>query len=167
MHKDPLERELEFRKSIEQAALARRESHPARRLFRWLTSFVPTLARRTVTVLAIAIPILFVGLFVVIFGIAVKWTDAYACSMAVASRSPTVLREIGEPLEPGFFVWSFSYIREASVTDASFRTALAGPQGSGTLKVHLYSSPLGSSLNIDLEKNGQTYIVHRGPAQCR
>ena len=94
-------------------------------------------------------------------------TDAYACSLAEARRSPVVIAEIGEPVEAGFFAWSSSYSQEGSVTDASFRTALAGPKGKGTLRVRWYNSPVGSSLRMELEKGGRTHTVYGGTIPCR
>jgi outer membrane usher protein FimD/PapC len=109
----------------------------------------------------------FVGLFVYIFGLHIKGTNAYACSLGEARRSPVVITALGEPLEAGFFAWSSNYSQEGSVTDASFRTALEGPKGKGTLRVRWYNSPVGSSLHMELEKDGQTRAVYGGTIPCR
>lgn len=163
MNKDPLERELEFRRSIEESARARREARPGRRVLR---SGLNAVGRRVGLFVALTIIAAVAGFFTVIFGIAVKWTDAYACSMAAAGKSPVVIAELGEPLDAGFFAWSFSYIREGSTTDAYYSTALSGPKGNGTLRVQFYRSPVGSALNMNLEKDGLTQSVHRGPVVC-
>ena len=104
--------------------------------------------------------------FLLFFGLHVKWTRVYACSLEQARRSPTVIAEIGDPVTPGFFAWSFSYIQEGSVTDASYHTALEGPRGNGTLYVRWYTAPVGSSLQMTLNKDGKSYPVYSGPAQC-
>ncbi len=109
----------------------------------------------------------FVGLFVYTFGLYVKGTDAYACSLEVARRSPQVVAEIGEPMEPGLFAWISNYQSGGSVTDASFRTTLEGPRGKGGLKVRWYSSPVGSALRMELEKGGRRRIVYEGTIPCR
>ena len=120
--------------------------------------------RRPIILIAL---LAFVGFFVYIFGFYVKGTDAYACSLEVARRSPEVVAEIGEPMEAGLFAWISNYQSEGSVTDASFRTTLEGPKGKGGLKVRWYSSPVGSALRMELEKGGRRRIVYEGTIPCR
>jgi hypothetical protein len=161
MGRDPLESERDFRRAIEQSALARQRSRgwrPWLRALRFLSG--PGL------LLALAL-VSFVGFFAFIFGQFPKWTDAYACSLEVARRSPAVVAELGEPVEAGLFAWSYGYSREGSVTDTSFHTNLAGPKGEGTLRVQWYSSPVGSSLRMELEKGGRTHLVYGGVIPCR
>ena len=158
MPNDPHARDREFRERIERAARERREARVRRG--RWV--------RRPLLLLAVAVVLLpFVGLFVYIFGLHIKGTDAYACSLAEARRSPLVVAQLGEPIEAGFFAWTRGYSREMSVTDASFSTTLTGPKGSGTLRTRWYSSPIGSSLRLELEKDGQTHVVYSGVIPCR
>ena len=109
----------------------------------------------------------FVGLFVYLFGFHIKGTDAYACALAEARRSPAVVAELGEPVEAGLFAWTSSYSQEGSVTDASFRTTLAGPKGEGTLRVRWYNSPVGSAMRLELDKGGRTRAVYSGTIPCR
>ena len=161
MSKDPLERERDFRSAIEQLVLARRRS---RGLRPWAGALRHLFHPRLLLALAL---ICFVGFFVFIFGLFAKWTDAYACSMKVARSSPAVVAELGEPVEAGLFAWSYGYSREGSVTDTAFRTGLAGPKGEGTLRVQWYSSPVGSSLRMELEKDGRTHLVYGGTIPCR
>ena len=109
----------------------------------------------------------FGGFFVYIFGLYVKGTDAYDCSLDVARHSPTVVAEIGEPVEAGFFAWISNYQQEGSVTDTSFRTTLEGPKGKGSLRVRWYNSPVGSALHMVLEKGGRARVVYEGAIPCR
>lgn len=109
----------------------------------------------------------FAGLFLFIFGYFVKLTDAYACSLGVARRSPAVVEELGEPVEAGFFAWIYGYSQANSVTDTAFRTSLSGPKGGGTLRAKWYRSPVGSSLYIELEKGGRKRVVYSGVIPCR
>jgi|GEM_PF-2484719 len=111
--------------------------------------------------------LLFGGFFLGIFGLSAKLTEAYSCSLSVARRSPVVVAELGEPVEPGFFAWLYGYSQEGSVTDTSFRTSLAGPKGEGTMRVGWYRSPVGSSLWIELEKGGRKQVVYSGTIPCR
>ena len=161
MGREPLERERDFRSAIERSALARRQS---RGLRPWLRALLFLFRPRLLLALAL---MSFVGFFVFIFGLFAKWTDAYACSLEVARRSPAVVAELGEPVEGGFFAWTYGYSQEGSVTDTSFRTALVGPKGEGTLRVHWYSSPVGSSLRMELEKDGRPHLLYGGAIPCR
>jgi hypothetical protein len=168
MNEDPLARERRFRQSIEDRVLSRRQSHPARRLPRrvigWIGGVALLLVNRWTILLAFFL--CFGGFFFVLFGWAIKLTDAYACSVGQAGRNAAVIAELGEPIEPGFFAWSGAYRREASVTDTSFRTELYGPKGRGTLRVYWYTAPVGSSLRMDLEKDGRSQTVYSGPVNC-
>ena len=162
MGKDPLEGERHFRQIIGRSAEARRQARQSRR---WLRTLALPFFNRPGLTLLLVVLVCFGGFFIFIFGVVIKWTDAYACSLAEARRSPAVIAELGEPVEAGFFAWG--HWEKGSVTDASFRTTLAGPKGEGTLRVQLYSSPLGSSLRMELEKDGRTQQVYGGPAPCR
>ena len=169
IHKDPLTREREFRQTIERAAQTRRAARirRARPWLGWLESLAALFFRRLGRSLFVVALLAFGGLFVYIFGLHVKGTEAYACSLAEARRSPSVIAELGEPVEAGFFAWSHSYSQQGSVTDAAFRTELAGPKGEGTLRVRWYSSPVGSSLHMELERDGRAQVVYDGAAPCR
>jgi hypothetical protein len=107
------------------------------------------------------------GFLVFLSGIAIKFTDAYACTLAEARRNPAVIAEIGEPIEAGFFAWSFGYSQRGSVTDTSFSTTLRGPKGDRTLLAQWYSAPVGSSLRMALEKDGIVRQVYAGAIPCR
>lgn len=109
----------------------------------------------------------FFALFIYIFGFHIKGTRAYACSLSEARRNPAVIAELGEPLEAGLFAWTYGYIQEGSVTDTSFRTSLSGPKAKGTLRVRWYSSPVGSSLHMELDAGGRRRVVHNGSPRCR
>jgi hypothetical protein len=118
---------------------------------------------RLLTLLAL---LAFVGFFVYIFGLHIKGTEAYACSLAEARRSPVVVAKLGEPIEANFFAWTSNYLREGSVTDTSFSTVLAGPKGKGTLRVRWYLSPVGSALQMELEYGGRKHPVYSGAIPC-
>lgn len=164
MSKDPTEGERHFRQIIECSAEARRQSRWPRRWLRTLA--LPFLNHPGLTLLIVVL-LCFGGFFALIFGVGIKWTDAYACSLGEARRSPAVVAELGEPVEAGFFAWTYGYSQQGSVTDTSFRTTLAGPKGEGTLRVQWYRSPVGSSLRMELEKDGVTHSVYGGAIPCR
>src|SRR5688572_16278563 len=126
MDNDPLAREQEFRRQIEHAAQAKRTAR-LRRSRPWMGVAEPIagflLNRLWLPVLLLVI-LIFGGFFFVLFGFAIKWTEAYACSIAEARRSPAVIAQLGEPINAGFFAWSFGYSQELSVTDTSYSTEL-------------------------------------------
>src|SRR5687767_12515850 len=105
MHNDPLAREQEFRRQIEQAALDKRAAR-LRRARPWMRFVKPIanflLVRLWLPVFLLVL-LVFGGFFFVLFGFAIKWTDAYACSIAEARRSPAVISHLGEPINTGFF----------------------------------------------------------------
>lgn len=169
MHNDPLAREQEFRRKIEQAAQTKRAAR-LRRARPWLGIAEPIagfLLNRLWLPVSLLVLLVFGGFFFVLFGFAIKWTEAYACSIAEARRSPSVIAQLGEPVDPGFFAWSFGYSQQLSVTDTSFSTALTGPKGQGTLRVRWYNSPVGSSLQMVLDKDGSQHSVYSGSIPCR
>ena len=169
MHKDPLAREREFRERIEQAAREQRAARlrRSRPWLAWLKALGALFFKLPWLLLLPLFLAPFAGLFLYLFGLHAKGTEAYACALSEARRSPSVIAELGEPVEAGFFAWSRGYIREGSVTDTSFSTALAGPKGGGTLRVRWYTSPVGSSLQMELEKDGRTQHIYGGPVPCR
>ena len=169
MNKDPLAREQEFRRRIEQAAQEKRAARlkrerPGLGVVRRILQFFIFRLWLPVVLLVLLV---FGGFFFLLFGFAIKWTEAYACSIAEARRSPVVISHLGEPIEPGFFAWSFGYSHELSVTNTSYSTVLTGPKGEGTLRVGWYKSPIGSSLQMTLEKDGSQHSVYNGTIPCR
>ena len=169
MNNDPLAREQEFRRQLEQAAQAKRAARlkaqrPLRTAIRPVIQFF---FYRPVILILMLVLLVFGGFFFVLSGVGIKLTEAYACSIAEARRSPTVIAQIGEPVEQGLFAWSFGYSHELAVTNTSFSTTLTGPKGNGTLRVGWYKAPIGSSLQMVLDKDGSQHTVYSGPIPCR
>jgi len=63
-----------------------------------------------------------------------KHSDAYQVALARARTSPGVVRELGEPVEPGWWV-SGSINVSGPSGHADFETPLHGPSGRATLYV--------------------------------
>ncbi len=169
MHNDPLEREREFRQQIENAARNQRAARirRSRPWLEWLEVIGSFLSKHLWLPLILFVLLVTAGFFFLLFGLAIKWTNVYACSLQQARSSPMVIAELGEPIEAGFFAWSFSYRQEGAITDTSFYTTLTGPKGEGTLNVQWYGSPVGSSVLMNLDKNGLKHKVYSGPIPCR
>ena len=107
------------------------------------------------------------GILFYVFALSMKHTEVYDCSVSKAKSSPIVIEQLGEPIEEGFFVWTSSYESGGSTEDAHFSTSLSGPKGAGTLYVDSYRTPVNSSLQIVMEKDGRDYDVYRGTFQCQ
>src|SRR5688500_4981475 len=104
MDNDPPAREQAFPPQIEQAALDKRAAR-LRRARPWLRRVEPladSLLRRLCLPGSLLVLLVFGGFFFVLFGFAIKWTAAYACSLAQARRSPAVIAQLGEPINTGF-----------------------------------------------------------------
>lgn len=155
MAKDPLESERNFRQVIERSGEARRQTRSQRG---WLRFFNRPILLLLIVALCVG------SFFIFFFGIVIKWTNVYSCSLAEARHNSSVIAELGEPIDAGLFAWG--YWEKGTVTESSFRTTLTGPKGSGTLRVQVYASPLGSSLRMELDKDGRTQQVYRGPTSC-
>jgi hypothetical protein len=169
MNNDPVEREREFRAAIERFAQEQRNARlrRARPLLAWLISRVDVTTKPLWPAAALVAVLFFGSFFLIIFGFSIKWSDPYSCALTEARRSTAVEAELGQPVEAGFFAWLYYYSKEGSITDTAFRTKLTGPKGEGTLRVHWYASPVGSSVLIELEKDGRTVEVFKGPVPCR
>ncbi len=76
----------------------------------------------------------FVGLILLfVFGM-FRGSDAYQGAIAQVRADPGVVRELGEPIEPGWWVSGSIHVTGPSGT-ADFETPLRGPSGRGTLYV--------------------------------
>src|SRR5205809_2064664 len=76
----------------------------------------------------------FVGLiFLFVFSI-FRGSDAYTDAIAQARSSSAVVHELGEPIQPGWWVSGSINVTGPSGT-ADFETSLRGPIGRGTLYV--------------------------------
>jgi hypothetical protein len=74
------------------------------------------------------------GTVVLVFGM-MKHTDAYGEALSRARESVAVRQALGEPIEPGFFVWGSVNVQLGGTGTASLTVPLAGPKGRGTLYV--------------------------------
>ncbi len=94
-----------------------------------------------------------------------KLTDEYKCAMAEVKKNKEVVKLLGEPLEAGLFAPG-NYSRKNSQKNVSFQTSLTGSQGSGTLYVRSFSSPLGSNFQMSLVKDGTELTLYNGVYSC-
>ena len=89
--------------------------------------FVPVGCLGMIAVVAVVI-VLIVTLF---FG-ALKSSDVYKQALAKAQANPTVISELGEPIEAGFFM-SGSINVNGSSGDADIAIPISGPKKSATI----------------------------------
>ncbi len=108
----------------------------------------------------------FPAFFLYIFGFSMKTSDEYECAMEKVSKSKTVKKHIGRPVEPGLFVWLSSSESSSNRSESYFGTSLKGPKGEGYLNVASFRSPIGSRLSLRLEVGDEEYTLYDGDWPC-
>jgi len=101
------------------APISRNQPAPAKgwfsRNWKW---FVPTIVLTLILLFAAFVG----GILTLVFG-AMKNSDAYKHAVTVATHDPQVIRELGDPIEPGFLV--------------SGSISVSGPSGEAKLSIPL------------------------------
>ena len=110
--------------------------------------------------------ILFLGLTLgscaLLFALAIKYTEEYACVLKFVKEDKTVLQTVGEPVEPGLTVWCSYFEMGGGIRQTAFRFSVTGPKGHGQVKASTYRAPIGSSMSIRFE--GQE--IYKGIYLC-
>ena len=109
---------------------------------------------------------LFPAVMVFFFGLFIKTTDEYACVMRTVERHPEIVEALGEPIEAGFFAWSPFFESEGHVRQGYFITRVSGPRGRGKIKADFYRAPVGATLDIRFEVDGQETTLYSGNYAC-
>ena len=94
--------------------------------------------------LIIAVVAVGAGIFVLVTGV-IKSSDVYQQALQRARSNPEVIRELGEPIEPGLFV--SGSIQDSSVPGearAALSIPISGPRGSGTIQAVATKNARGS-----------------------
>lgn len=81
------------------------------------------------------IVILLIPCFVIFPFIAMKFSDAYSMSLEAVKQNNLVIAELGQPLNPGFFVKG-SYTTSGSNASAVLQYSITGPKGTGNVSVY-------------------------------
>jgi cytochrome oxidase complex assembly protein 1 len=103
-------------------------------------------------VIGVGVIVLFVS---IIFG-ALKSSDAYTQALAKARANPTVISELGQPIEPGWLV-SGSVNVSGPSGNADLSIPVSGPKKSGTIYVVARKSAgewQFNRLEVDVEGRG-------------
>lgn len=102
------------------------------------------------------------------FGLGIKLTDEYACTITVVRQHPQVIEELGQPLEPGLFAWIQGYESGGGELRSAFSASVSGPRGSGRVRANVYRTPLGESFLIEYNnQQGEWVRLHSGSNPCR
>lgn len=121
------------------------------------------LGKKILIVIAVAAFPLFM---LYIFGFSIKSSEEYACALQITERNPQVLAVTGRPVTPDFFAWISYFESSGGLSQGNFSTGVSGPQGSGSLQVQFYRTPVGQSLGIWFS-SGETEIeVYDGDYPC-
>ena len=110
--------------------------------------------------------LLFPAGMLLFFGLFIKTTGEYACVIQTVEQHPKVVEALGEPIEAGFFAWSPFFESEGHVRQGYFTTRISGPRGRGKIKADFYRAPVGSTLEIYFEMDGQETVLHSGTYTC-
>jgi hypothetical protein len=81
--------------------------------------------------MVIAGAVFFFGIFGIVFG-AMRSSDAYKVAVSTASANPTVVAELGTPIEPGWFT-SGKVNTTGSTGHAELSIPISGPRSSATI----------------------------------
>lgn len=101
-----------------------------------------------------------------IFLFSAKNTKIYACALKEAKKNQTIIKKIGEPIEPGMLVWTENWSSGRFSERAFFNTSLSGPKGQGTLYVEAFQTLNYSSLKLIFQGDGKPEVVFEGRSLC-
>ncbi len=110
--------------------------------------------------------LLFPAGMVLFFGLFIKTTEEYDCIMRTVARDPEVVEAVGEPVAAGFFAWSPFFESGGHVRQGYFTTRISGPRGRGRIKADFYRAPVGATMEIRFEVDGQETVLHSGDYTC-
>jgi hypothetical protein len=116
---------------------------------------------------SVAFSIGMIILMAYIFGVSVKNTQEYACTLEQVKRSPLVLRELGEPIEAGRIAWLYSRETGGGRAETSFGTSIAGPFGDSRIRANSYLAPVGSYLQVQYQSADGWVDIYSGDYPCR
>ncbi len=108
------------------------------------------------------------GLIMVLgFGLGIKLTDEYACTMAVVQQHPQVIEELGQPLEPGFLAWTQNYESVPNGVKMYFTSSVSGPGGSGQVRANIHRWSTSSSYMIEYQDLAGDWVrLYSGSDPC-
>lgn len=102
------------------------------------------------------------------FGLGIKLTDEYACTMTVVQRHPQVIEELGQPLTPGFLAWTQSYESVPHGTRMYFTSSVSGPRGSGQVRANIHRLSTSESYMIEYQDLAGDWVrLYSGGNPCR
>lgn len=96
----------------------------------------------------------------------IKTTEEYSCVLQTVQQDPDVVKALGEPVEPGLFAWMPFFESGGHVRQGYFTTTVSGPRGKGKIKADFYRAPVGSTLEILFEFEGDETVLYSGPYVC-
>ncbi|HLG17277.1 MAG TPA: cytochrome c oxidase assembly factor Coa1 family protein [Blastocatellia bacterium] len=120
--------------------------------------FVPT---GCLTIVVVGVLVIF-GIITLVFS-AIKSSDVYKLAVAKAKANPTVISELGEPIEPAWLV-SGSINVSGSTGTADLSIPISGPKKSGTVyAVARKSAGEWQFTTLQVEVEGRLERIDLGP----
>jgi predicted ferric reductase len=102
-----------------------------------------------------------------IFGFSIKGSNEYACVLEQVGRNREVTRQLGEPLEPGYFAWLSYSESQGNMRRGAFTTSISGPRDNGRVRAEYYRAPVGSYLYIQFNGGEGWLDLFQGDYPCR
>jgi hypothetical protein len=101
------------------------------------------------------------------FGLGIKLTDEYACTMTVVQQHQLVIEDLGRPLEPGFLAWTRNYESDPNGVRMYFTSSVSGPRGSGQVRANIHRLSLSESYLIEYQDPvGDWVRLYSGSNPC-
>ncbi len=113
----------------------------------------------------ILLALLVLAILLYVVGFSARTTAEYDCAMRLLEKDPTVLREVGRPIRPGLFAWTFYFESGGAVRQGAFSTSVSGPKGRASVRVEFFRAPVGT-LYVGIKTASGKSDLYAGPYPC-
>jgi hypothetical protein len=86
--------------------------------------------------------------------------------METALSHPDVVAAVGEPVEPGLLAWISFFESSGHVRQGAFVTRVSGPRGRGRIRADFYRAPVGATMRVRFQQEGETITLYDGAYAC-
>jgi hypothetical protein len=101
------------------------------------------------------------------FGLGIKLTEDYTCTMTVIQQHQLVIEELGQPLKPGFLAWTRSYASNQNGVRMDFTSSISGPHGSRQVRANIHRLSVSESYLIEYQNLAGDWVqLYSGSNPC-